>query len=124
MTLYLRWLCLTGFVIFSLHCNGGIDAVQHRPLMESHSSGEVTTAYPNPFTENTTIFYSAPEDAFVRVKLYNNQGKLMGEIYDDVVEKGATYQFELDGTRMLPGVYYYTIETEKSILHQRIELVR
>lgn len=101
------------------------DAVQHLPHPGAVTSRAlITTAYPNPFTENTTIFYSAPEDAFVRVKLYNSQGKLMGQLYDDAVEKGATYQFELDGTRMLPGIYYYTIETEKSVLHQRLELVR
>ncbi|MBK7683979.1 MAG: T9SS type A sorting domain-containing protein [Bacteroidetes bacterium] len=83
-----------------------------------------TSAYPNPFNENTTIFYSAREDAFVKVKLYTNQGKLMAQIFDDLVEKGATYQFELDGRKMLPGVYYYTIETDKKIIHQRIELIR
>ncbi|MBK9638772.1 MAG: T9SS type A sorting domain-containing protein [Bacteroidetes bacterium] len=70
------------------------------------------------------MFYSAREDAFVKVKLYTNQGKLMGQIFDDLVEKGATYQFELDGRKLLPGVYYYTIETDKKIIHQRIELIR
>lgn len=108
----------------SLAAYAGVDGVQHRPFTSGKSPGEVTSAYPNPFKENTTIFYSAPEDAFVRVKLYNGQGKLMGQLYDDLVEKGATYQFELDGSRMIPGVYYYTIETEKSVLHQRLELVR
>lgn len=103
---------------------GGVDAVQHRPKIAPQVMGQVTSAYPNPFTINTTIFYAAPEDAFVRVKLYNSAGKLMGELYDDVVEKGATYQFELDGSSMLPGVYYYTIESEKCVLHQRLELVR
>ncbi|MFN8153032.1 MAG: T9SS type A sorting domain-containing protein [Bacteroidia bacterium] len=112
-------------VLFTLTANAGKDAVQHVPHAGTvATTALVTTAYPNPFTENTTIFYSAPEDAFVRVKLYNSQGKLMGQLYDDVVEKGSTYQFELDGTKMLPGIYYYTIETEKCVLHQRLELVR
>lgn len=111
-------------VALTMTALGGTDAVQHRPYTGGKTTREVTSAYPNPFTVNTTIFYSAPEDAFVRVKLYNVQGKLMGQLYDDLVEKGATYQFELDGSRMTPGVYYYTIETEKSVLHQRLELVR
>lgn len=110
--------------ILSLSANGGTDAVQHRPLVPVKTTGKVTSAYPNPFKENTTIFYSAPEDAFARVKLYNQQGMLMGQLYDDLVEKGATYQFELDGSGMTPGVYYYTIETEKKVIHQRLELVR
>lgn len=111
-------------VVLTMSADAGTDAVQHRPLIQGKTTGEVTSAYPNPFKESTTIFYSAMEDAFVRVKLYNNQGKLMGELFDDLVEKGATYQFELDGSGMTPGVYYYTIETEKKVLHQRLELVR
>lgn len=121
-----KTLCATAVaVLFSLSVEAGKDATIHLPQSGTAATrASVTTAYPNPFTENTTIFYSAPEDAFVRVKLYNNQGKLMGQLYDDVVEKGSTYQFELDGTRMIPGIYYYTIETEKCVLHQRLELVR
>lgn len=121
-----RTLCaIAAAALLSFPAKAGKDGVQHLPHPGAiAATALVTTAYPNPFTENTTIFYSAPEDAFVRVKLYNSQGKLMGQLYDDIVEKGATYQFELDGTRMLPGIYYYTIETEKCVLHQRLELVR
>lgn len=111
-------------LILTLNVNAGIDSVQHLPTASTMAGSEVTSAYPNPFTENTTIFYSAPEDGFIRIKLYNSQGALMGQLYDDLVEKGSTYQFELNGSRMIPGVYYYTIETEKSVLHQRLELVR
>jgi len=56
--------------------------------------------------------------------LYTDKGKLMGQLFDDLVEKGSTYQFELDGRSMLPGIYFYTIETDKKIIHQRIELIR
>ena len=115
---------LLGLFIFSIHAKGEIDGVPHLPKMSVQIMEGSTSAYPNPFNENTTIFYSAREDAFVKVKLYTNQGSLMGQIFDDLVEKGATYQFELDGRKMLPGVYYYTIETDKKIIHQRIELIR
>lgn len=117
-------LILSGLFIISFQLKGSVDGVPHRPKALVHIMEGATSAYPNPFNENTTIFYSAKEDAFVKVKLYTNQGKLMGQLFDDLVEKGATYQFELDGRRMLPGVYYYTIETDKKIIHQRIELIR
>lgn len=117
-------LILSGLFIISFQSKGSIDGVPHRPKALVQFMEGATSAYPNPFNENTTIFYSAKEDAFVKVNLYTNQGKLMGQLFDDLVEKGATYQFELDGRRMLPGVYYYTIETDKKIIHQRIELIR
>lgn len=118
--------CMIALAILlsSLQSKGEPDNVQHLPELKKLHTEEITSAYPNPFSANTTIFYMAKENAFVRVKLFNNQGGFMGDIYDDVVEKGSTYQFELDGSRMIPGVYFYTIETEKSVLHRRIELVR
>lgn len=117
-------LIVSGLLIISFQSKGSVEGVPHRPKAPLQFMEGSTSAYPNPFNENTTIFYSAKEDAFVKVKLYTNQGKLMGQLFDDLVEKGATYQFELDGRRMLPGVYYYTIETDKKIIHQRIELIR
>jgi serine protease AprX len=85
---------------------------------------ETSTAYPNPFTESTTIFYSPPADEVVSVKLYNSEGQLLNELFEDLVEKGELYRFELDGRFMNPGTYYYTIEAGGNILHQKIELVR
>ncbi len=120
----IKRILLIVFLSVSLQGAGGVDAVRYLPQVLKLHAEQITSAYPNPFSENTTIFYLAQQDAFIRVKLYNNQGSFMGQIYDDVVEKGATYQFELDGSRMLPGVYFYTIETDKNVLHRRIELVR
>jgi|GEM_PF-3002585 len=120
----LKHLILSGIVLFSLQAKGEADAIVHRPKVALQIVGGLTSVYPNPFNENTTIFYNANEDAFVKVKLYTDKGKLMSQLFDDLVEKGSTYQFELDGRSMLPGVYFYTIETDKKIIHQRIELIR
>ncbi len=104
--------------------SGRGDGIVHLPSRKTDFSYLVTSAYPNPFTGSTTIFYSAPDDEFVSIRLYNSKGKLLGELFDDMVEKGSTYQFELDGTQLSPGVYYYTIESNKRVLHQRLELIR
>ncbi len=111
-------------IFLSGSCMAERDGTRHFPAFLKLQTKQVTSAYPNPFTDNTTIFYLAEQDAFIKVKLFNNQGGFMGQIYDNMVEKGGTYQFVLDGSRMLPGVYFYTIESEKSVIHRRIELVR
>lgn len=100
------------------------DGMAHLPKLKLEKTGNVTSAYPNPFQNHTTIFYAATHNEFVKIRLYNSQGALMGELFDDVVEKGATYQFELDGSSLSPGVYYYTIESKNNVFHQRIELIR
>ncbi len=85
---------------------------------------QTSVAYPNPFNQSTTIFYSPTINEFLKIKLYNNKGQLLSEIFEDNVEKGESYRFELDGSTLSPGVYYYTIEANGNILHQRIDLVR
>lgn len=82
------------------------------------------SAYPNPFYDNTTIYYNPGKSGNVAIKLYTQRGQLLGELFNDQVEAGQYYQFELDGSELNPGVYYYTIESNSGILHQRLELVR
>ena len=53
------YLMLLGLFIFSIHAKGEIDGVPHLPKMSVQIMEGSTSAYPNPFNENTTIFYSA-----------------------------------------------------------------
>lgn len=85
---------------------------------------ELTSAYPNPFTENTTIFFTPESDGNASINLYNANGNLLGEIYNDDVVNGQLYQFELDGSSLPEGVYFYTIDCQGKILRQRLEVVR
>ncbi|MBK9321196.1 MAG: hypothetical protein IPM91_21940 [Bacteroidetes bacterium] len=71
-----------------MYSYGKADGVRHIPNVLKLHTEQITSAYPNPFTDNTTIFYMADQDAFVRVKLFNNLGGFMGQIFDDLVEKG------------------------------------
>lgn len=81
-------------------------------------------AYPNPFITNTTIFYNPAASGEVAIRLYTGSGQLVGELFNDRVISGQYYQFELNGSELNPGVYYYTIESNNGIFHQRLELVR
>lgn len=83
-----------------------------------------TSVFPNPFESNTTIYYSPSASGKIAIRLFTGAGRLVGELYNDQVESGQYYQFELNGADLNPGVYYYTIETKSGILHQRLELVR
>ena len=81
-------------------------------------------AYPNPFVTNTTIFYNPAISGQVAIRLYTSAGQLVGELFNNQVESGQFYEFELNGSELNPGVYYYTIESRNGIFHQRLELVR
>ena len=99
--------------------------VLHLPVRkESGIVMRESMAYPNPFITNTTIFYNPAASGQVAIRLYTGSGQLVGELFNDLVVSGQYYQFELNGTELNPGVYYYTIESRSGIFHQRLELVR
>jgi hypothetical protein len=104
--------------------DGSFEYSPARRVDFTNEAAEVIAIYPNPFKESTTIFFSSQFDESVKVQLFSNQGKLIGDIFDDQVAKGETYRFELDGTVMKPGVYYYTIASKSRVVHQKIEVIK
>jgi hypothetical protein len=115
---------LLAFLIFTSLQSNAKNPVKYRLSSGVMLPVSNTIAYPNPFTESTTIFFTPSVNEVIRLKLYTVKGQLIDELFDDKVEKGEMYRFELSGKSMKPGVYYYTIETDGKILHQRIELVK
>lgn len=105
----------------SLHAEGvEIQLPRIRPMHNLH----LVSAYPNPFDQYTTLTYRSEKTEFVRIALYTSQGKFVGEIFDDLMEGGAVYQFQLTGEDLESGVYWCSIETKKEILRQKLEIVR
>lgn len=103
----------------------GKEPVTHLPLdIRGAVVMKESSVYPNPFAYNTTIFYNPAATGRVSIRLYTGTGQLVGELFNDTVISGQYYQFELNGSELNPGVYYYTIESRNGIFHQRLELVR
>ncbi len=67
----------------------------------------VSSNYPNPFANATTITYTLPESGKVKVEVYNNMGVLVTTLVEAIQESGAqSVVFDLD---VKPGVYMYNI---------------
>jgi hypothetical protein len=64
--------------------------------------------YPNPFSRNTVIRYSIPQEGQVNLKLYDIRGN---EVIN--IEKGknqaGTYTMTIDAGNLPDGVYYYSL---------------
>lgn len=81
-------------------------------------------AYPNPFSDFTTLSYKAESSGMVKISLFTAQGRMISEIFNDLVDEGSVYQFLLDGSSLPSGVYWCSIETEKRTKQQRLEIIR
>lgn len=65
--------------------------------------------YPNPFRSATTIKYYVPERSFVRLKIYNTFGQIVGN-YLNLEQESGEYSKEICFNKLRPGIYYYSIE--------------
>ncbi len=77
--------------------------------------------YPNPFNPSTNIFFSIPEDAEVKIIVYNSVGEQIAELVNQYFIKG-TYNVVFNAAYFPSGVYYYKMnansysKTNKMIL--------
>lgn len=68
-----------------------------------------TTAFPNPFTSNTTIQFNLPFKAFVKLSVYNLNGKEVATLLNNEKEAGA-YSINFNAAKLSAGVYFYKLQ--------------
>jgi len=67
--------------------------------------------YPNPFNPSTTISYSLPEVAKVKIDIYNVLGQKVAALVDRV-ETAGNHSVTWDAHHFSSGIYYYRIQAE------------
>jgi hypothetical protein len=66
-------------------------------------------AVPNPFNPVTTLAYTLPKSAHVRLVIYDVTGRLV-ETLADGVQAAGEHVIEWDATGLASGVYYYRLQ--------------
>jgi len=70
------------------------------------------TAFPNPFSDNTTVRFSLPIDQHVNLKLTDVSGRLIQDLYSGSVRGGTSYDVPFNGGSIPAGIYFLTLKTE------------
>jgi hypothetical protein len=65
--------------------------------------------YPNPFNPETTISFSIPVDAHVRLTLYDTLGRTVGILLDEKRAAGR-YTYRIQAADLAAGLYLYRLE--------------
>lgn len=90
---------------------------------ENNKAGEnLLYAYPNPFTESTTVKFETKGDHTL-VQIFNNQGVLMQTLYDGDLAPGK-YDLPCDLGQAPAGIYYARIQNGKLQQVKAIHKVR
>lgn len=79
--------------------------------------------YPNPFNPTTTIKFSLPEAANVRIKVFNLLGEEVQTIIDEHKEAG-TYSVNFEAKDLNSGIYLYRIDTGNQVQTRKMTLLK
>ena len=102
---------------FAMHFTFGIDD----PGIPSELT--LDQNYPNPFTVNTTIYYSIPKDSDVEIQIYNLKGQLVETLLKEQKSRGE-YEVKWNGEAMSSGVYFYKLITDTKVICRKMLLVK
>ncbi len=102
-----------GWDIWASVCNWGHwVGVENATVDDSESVFTLYQNYPNPFNTTTNIKFSLPENAKIKIEIFNYLGVLQKILLDKTMESG-THQIECSAGDLLPGIYYYRITVEE-----------
>jgi hypothetical protein len=79
--------------------------------------------YPNPFTEQTTIRYTLPEDGDVQVVVYDLLGRAVRHLVDGYQTAGQ-HEIVVDGSALPSGTYVYRLQAGETFETGRFVRVR
>ena len=79
--------------------------------------------YPNPFNPITTIKYTLPKAAKVKVEVYNLLGQRV-EILVDSEQEAGYHSVQWDGSEMTSGVYFYRLTAGSFTATKRMVLMK
>ncbi|MFW6347410.1 MAG: T9SS type A sorting domain-containing protein, partial [Cyclonatronaceae bacterium] len=93
------------------------------PENEQPTSFELSQNYPNPFNPTTNISYALPENAHVRLEVFNVQGQRVALLVDQQQNPG-NYSATFDASGLSSGVYIYQIQAAGYTKTQKMLLVK
>jgi len=81
------------------------------------------SAYPNPFSTETTIEVNMANDDNVRISISDCHGRQLGTLNNGRVSAGKI-QFVWQPQNEAPGIYFYSVKTKNTIYTGKIVLVK
>lgn len=79
--------------------------------------------YPNPFNPKTNITFDIPKSQFVKMRVYDMQGREVALLVSQNLTAGR-YSVDFDGANLASGVYFYSLETQDYYKVNKMVLVK
>ena len=84
---------------------------------------ELAQNYPNPFNPSTTIRFSLPQSAQIKLNVYNLLGQQIATIAEGLFEQGF-HKVEFNADNLSSGAYIYRIESSDFVQVKKMVLIK
>lgn len=79
--------------------------------------------YPNPFNPTTNIKFALPDNAIVKINVYNILGERVAELINKQMEPGY-HTIEFNASQLASGIYFYSIEAGRFVNTKKLMLLK
>jgi hypothetical protein len=79
--------------------------------------------FPNPFNPITKIRFDLPKKSFVKVIIYDIQGKEVGILINKEIQAGV-YEYEFNGGNLTSGIYFYSFTAGDYVASKKMILLK
>ncbi|MFN7119311.1 MAG: T9SS type A sorting domain-containing protein, partial [Saprospiraceae bacterium] len=75
--------------------------------------------FPNPFRDFTNIQFNLPQDAWVRLSIFDALGSELQVLFNKRLN-GGEQQISFDGSRLASGTYFYRLQIDNQVKTKRM----
>ncbi|MDK9698574.1 MAG: T9SS type A sorting domain-containing protein [bacterium] len=104
-------------------CNEAVSVEEETSNRQLPNNIALLSAYPNPFNASTTVTFSLPHTAPVRIQLFNVTGQLLETLSDSYREAG-THSFSFSGNNLAAGTYIIAAQLGNEQVSKKIVLLK
>ncbi len=79
--------------------------------------------HPNPFNPTTTISFALPDEAQVKLEVFNIMGQKVTTLVDGYLDAGE-HSVTWDASGVASGIYFYRIETDEFVESRKMVLLK
>jgi len=87
------------------------------------SGVELNQNYPNPFNPTTSIQFELPENAQVRLEVFNMVGQHVATLVNELRSAG-THEVSFDASALSSGIYLYRLQAGSTVLMRKMTLIK
>ena len=105
-------------VAYGLHPLSEVDVATEDTPAEVPATFSLEQNYPNPFNPTTTISFSVPAEARVRISVFDVTGRRVATLADRVYSPGV-HELDWEAGAFASGIYFYRMESDARLIQTR-----